>query len=152
MLKQGRVIDVKRGRLSKANGYIAIVTRIHPRYFANRLLDKWIPDMAPTRYLLDAFRARVLKLGDDQNAGFVAVDYDRKFELCQKGWEELERLSKLSHDQDVYLVCHCEIEEMCHRELLLLLAEKYFGAEIDSIHNSHPDFRLLDVGPPIDCL
>ena len=148
MLKQGRVIDVKRHLLSRANGYIAVVTRIHPRYFANSLLDKWIPELAPSRDLLDEFREKVHELDGNHNAGFGAREYDKKFQINSNGWEKLERLSKLSRTQDVYLVCHCKVEEMCHRELLLLLAEKCFGAEIDPIHNPHTDFRLSELGPP----
>ena len=42
----------------------------------------------------------------------------------------LARLAALARTQDVYLVCQCEKSLRCHRDMRLLAAHAWFGAEI----------------------
>jgi len=146
MLKQAAVKEVKRGTLSRDDGYIVITMRYYPRFLRKELRDEFLADMAPKKELLDDFNAAQKRLGT-HNEAFPAVDYEGRFEMGPRGWQHLERLAEMSKKQDVYLLCVCNVGDMCHREILMLLAQKFFDCPIDKVF--HPYAKVLKrVKPP----
>lgn len=140
MLKQARVEDISKNRITKLHGHIVVVTHFYPRFLKRKLVDDYIKDLAPTRELLSEFKAAEKETGD-HDQGFKAVDYESKFTLSDSGLAELARLSALAETKDVYLVCHCSVGQRCHRELLLMIAKKHFGATVGRIHHAYSTFE-----------
>lgn len=151
MLKQAAVKDVKRGTISRDDAYIVVTMRYYPRFLRKELRDEFLAEMAPKKELLDDFNAAQRRLGS-HNLAFPEVDYESRFELTERGWDHLKRLSDLSKSRDVYLVCVCEVGDMCHREILMLLAHRFFKCQIDAVFNDYPTilhrFQKPGGGPP----
>lgn len=145
MLKQARVEDISKNRITKLHGHIVVVTHYYPRFLKRKLIDEYLKDLAPTRELLTEFK-ETEKSSGDHDEGFEKMNYESKFTLSEAGYQELSRLSTLSKDKDVYLVCHCTVGQRCHRELLLMIAKEKFGAVVSKIHQSYSVFakRLKD--------
>lgn len=148
MLKQARVEDIRKSRLTKKDGHLVVATRHYPRGVKRDLFHDFKSSLAPSKELLAEFMSEVKKRGGDHNTGFVGMNYAKKFHLSERGWWELRQYAKLSKRVDVFLICHCKFEDCCHRELLLLLAQKFFGADIDPLENTYDDFTALQQGPP----
>lgn len=148
MLKQARVDDLRKGRITKEDGYLVVATRHYPRGVKKDLFHKFEYCLAPTKELLAEFLDEVKKRDGDHNAGFLGMKYARKFRLSEKGWWKLREYAELSKRMDVYLICHCKSEDRCHRELLLLLAQRFVAADIDPPVNTFDDFTALQEGPP----
>jgi uncharacterized protein YeaO (DUF488 family) len=146
VLKQGSVADIKRGSLSRSDGYIVVSMRFYPRFLRKELRDEFIVDLAPKKELLHDFNAAAKRLGNHNDA-FPEVDYENRFELSMRAFSELQRLAKLSETRDVYIVCVCKVGDRCHREILMLIANKLFAAKIDKVFHSYPDVmrRLPDL-------
>lgn len=140
MLKQARVEDIAKNRITKLHGHIVVVTHYYPRFLKRKLIDEYIKDLAPTRELLTEFKESEKSSGDHDDS-FQKMDYESKFSLSEAGLSELARLSSLSKDKDVYLVCHCAIGQCCHRELLLMIAKDKFGASVGKIHHDYSQFK-----------
>lgn len=145
MLKQGSVNDIKRGKLSREDGHLAITMRFYPRFLKKELRDEFIADMAPDKELLHDFNAAAKRLGD-HNAAFEECDYFHRFQLTEKGFANLQRLAEISKTKDVYLLCVCDLGEMCHREMLMLLAKEFFKTKIDKVYHQYPEImkRISD--------
>lgn len=94
-----------------------------------------MPILAPTKELLTEFKAREDEL-EDHDKAFEAVDYEHRFTLDAGAKEILRELSEEAKTRDVYLVCHCQIGQYCHREILMVLAKLLYGAPVGRIH--HP--------------
>lgn len=139
MLKQARVEDISKNRITKLHGHIVVVTHYYPRFLKRKLLDEYVKDLAPTKELLTEFKATE-KAEGDHDQSFETMNYESKFTLSEFGLSELARLSTLSKDKDVYLVCHCTVGQRCHRELLLMIAKEKFGAPIAKVHQQYPVF------------
>lgn len=139
MLKQARVEDISKNRVTKLHGHIVVVTHYYPRFLKRKLIDEYIKDLAPTRELLTEFKETEKSAGD-HDQGFEAMNYESKFTLSDSGLVELARLSSLAKDKDVYLVCHCTVGQCCHRELLLLIAKDKFAAPVSRVHHAYPVF------------
>jgi uncharacterized protein YeaO (DUF488 family) len=122
MLKQGSVSQLRSGELSRKDGYIVVAMRFYPRGLKKELRDEYRSDLAPSLKLFQDFKKFEKKVGHD--AAFEAANYRSRFELTPEGEANLKRLTELSRDKDVYLICQCEIGQRCHRELLLNLARK----------------------------
>jgi uncharacterized protein YeaO (DUF488 family) len=138
VLKQGTVPDIKRGSLSRSDGYLAITMRFYPRFLRKELRDEFVADMAPRKELLKDFNAAAKRLGD-HNQAFPEVDYENRFEMSAKGFAALQRLSDLSKTKDVYLICVCKMGDRCHREILMLIAHELYGTKIDKVFHDYPD-------------
>lgn len=52
MLKQARVEDISKNRITKSHDHIVVVTHYYPRFLKRKLIDKYIKELAPTRELL----------------------------------------------------------------------------------------------------
>lgn len=135
MLHQAAVTDVKNKNLTKQDGLLVVTTRYYPRFLKRALIHEYKSALAPSKSLLKEFKdnERALK---DHDLAFVKMQYEKKFKLTEEGFKELERLSELSKTKNVYLVCYCANGDYCHRELLMLYAQKHFKAKIGKL--SHP--------------
>ena len=141
MLKQGSVGQIRRGELTRKDGYLVIAMRFYPRGLRKDLRDEYQGSLAPDLALFKDFKRWQLKMGHEQ--GFEKSNYDELFFLSLSALEELKRLAELSRRRDVYLVCQCEVGERCHREMLMLLAKKRFGAKIGSVSHDYSRTRIL---------
>ena len=139
MLKQAALNEVKEEKISKANGYLVIATRYYPQFFPRDEVHEYINVLAPSKMLLQQFKALEKKL-KNHDLAFAQMEYEKKFSISTKAYEELKRLSELSKKVDVYLVCYCQRGQCCHRELLLMMAQKFFNTAIEQPARDYPIF------------
>ncbi|HYG75755.1 MAG TPA: DUF488 family protein [Planctomycetota bacterium] len=148
MLAQAAVEDVKAGRL-KSNDHIVIAMRHYPRGLKKPANSEYLQVLAPGDVLFKDFYKHKDDLGEDHNTAFEHCRYEKRFGLTSAGLAELQRLCELSKSKDVVLVCQCGPGERCHRELLLLLAQKWYGAKTAPLRFSYPFFeQRLERKPP----
>ena len=140
MLKQGTIQEVNDHVVEKRHGHLVITTRYYPRFFPRNLVDDYTCELAPTKSLLKEFKNLEKKL-HDHNKAFAKMNYEKKFNLSEKAYQLLKHYSELSKKQDVYLLCYCKMGECCHRELLLLMAKKFFKIKIDKIFQPYKIFK-----------
>lgn len=141
MLARASVGEVKNGNVSKAQGaYLVVAMRVYPRFLPKLLTDEYLPSLSPQPELFQRYRELKKKSGD-QNDSFERAGYQSLFGLAEEGMRELARLAKLSSQRDVYLICQCDRAERCHVDLMLLIAEKQFGARIAKLPFSYAEFR-----------
>lgn len=140
MLRRASVSDIRKGNVTGSDGHIVVAMRVYPRFLARSLVSEYLPSLAPAADLFARYRA-LKRASGDQNAAFEGAEYQRLFELDAKGLVELERLSRLSAEKDVYLVCQCDRSEFCHVDLMLLIASQRFGAEIGDLAGEYAAFR-----------
>lgn len=143
MIKQGSLQDVREGKITKADGWLCLTTRYYPRFLKTHEIDEYVSDFAPSKKLLTEFKNKAKRVG--HNAAFEAVDYQNKFEITAKGHAHLRMLVELGRDRNVYLLCYCDYSCYCHRELLLLIANRKYGAAIGPLFHKYSDF-LLRIG------
>ena len=141
MLKKGCVDDLRSGALTRSHGTIILPMCHYPRGLSKTHVDEYVKALGPDKKLLDDFHAQRDKLAGNHNAAFLASHYQDRFTLDSKGIDELRRLSELSSDRDVYLVCQCNLDQRCHRELLLIMAKKWWRATTELRKFSYPDFE-----------
>jgi hypothetical protein len=114
--------------------------RVYPRFLAKTLIDEYKSTLAPPGPLFARYRD-LKKRGLSQNDAFQTAGYENEFELTPQGMSDLKRLSDLANTQDVFLICQCGRNEYCHVDLLILLAEKHFGAVIEKLPFPYAAFR-----------
>lgn len=139
MLKQGSVADLKSGIIPRADSHIVVTMRFYPRFLRKEMRDEFLCVLAPEKQLLSEFNAAQKKLGS-HNPAFGEVDYERRFNLSPTAVGHLHRLADLSIQKDVYLLCICKLGDRCHREMLLLLANKLWKTETGEIFHDYPHF------------
>ncbi len=137
-LKQASVKQIRSAELIREHSYIVITMCYYPRGLKKELRDEYRSDLAPDRLLFKEFKDYQKKIGHEE--AFVKSNYENKFSLNENALQHLKELSELSKIKDVYLVCQCEVGKKCHREMLLLTAEKLFGAKIDFIYHSYSNY------------
>jgi uncharacterized protein YeaO (DUF488 family) len=140
MLHQVCLEDIRSGKISRKNGHIAVTMHHYPRGVKRELMDEYISLLAPDEDLLKDFLHHKKDLAESHNAAFETSHYQSRFGLSVRAVTELQRLSEMSKRRDVYIVCQCESGERCHREMLLLLANKWYGAQIDKTHHDYSEF------------
>lgn len=140
MLYEGSVADLKNGKLTKSEGHLAICMRYYPRFVRRELSHEYLRSLAPSDDLFKDFRAEIVRSGE-HDGSFERVHYESRFELSQKGLKDLQRLAELSGRQRVFILCHCDRGRRCHRQLLLLMASKFFGAQYVPFKNNYPIFE-----------
>lgn len=140
MLRAATVQDISKRRVTKAHGGIYVVTRYYPRFLKSQMIDEYYGVLAPKVELLKEFKDAEEKLGDHDQA-FEQIDYESKFTLAPEALPLLGELAQASMDKHVFLVCHCDLKQYCHRELLFLIAEANFGAKIPKLSHSYDIFR-----------
>jgi uncharacterized protein YeaO (DUF488 family) len=140
MLKKASIADLKSGAITRDDSYIVITMCHYPRGIKKELADEYVKSLAPQDELLSDFIAEKKKCGN-HNAAFAAVHYEQRFELSPEGIAELRRLADLSTRRDVTFVCQCAPDQRCHRELLLILARRWYGAATELRKFSYPLFE-----------
>ena len=93
------------------DGYRVLVTRYWPRGVAKELVDEYVIALAPSRGLLQSYRA-----GDITWEAFRERYLDEMRGEDQQA--EIHRLAKLARSQKTTLLCVCDERERCHRWLL----------------------------------
>lgn len=146
MLEQASVSQIRSGEVSRADGRVVIAMRFHPRGLRRELRDEYRADLAPDKALFKDFKRFQGALGHDE--AFAKADYYRRFALNEDGLAALERLSR--EPGKVFLVCQCAVGERCHREILLLLAARRFGARIGRVYHDYAGTRILVKSPRLE--
>lgn len=139
MLYRASVKDLKDRRITKRTGHIAVVMQYYPRFVPKEGIDEYLRTLAPDRELFTEFKARAREL-KDHNRAFAEVEYEKRFQLSGAGKEDLKRLSALSKERDVFLVCQCASLDRCHADLLLLLARHWFQVPTQTPRSPYPHF------------
>lgn len=139
MLKQASIQQIKKGEITRGQGFVVATMAFYPRGLKKELLDEYRADLAPDRDLFRDFKEQEPLVG--HNEAFQACQYEQRFHLTRRAADQLKILADLSKKQDVFLACQCEIGQKCHREILLLIAQKKFGAEISALFHSYPEFE-----------
>ena len=140
MLRQASLQELKDHVVTKRHGHLVMATRYYPRFLSRHDIHEYRSVLGPEKELLDHFK-KLDKTLNDHNLAFERAGYEEKFNLSIAGAAELERLARLSLDQEVYLICHCERGQKCHRELLMIMAQEFFGVSIAPLSNDYPVFR-----------
>lgn len=138
MLKTASLQDITSRLITKRHGHLVMTSRFYPRNLKREVIHEYMSCLAPSKTLLTEFKTMAKKLGHDE--AFKLVGYNRKFKLTAEGVEELMRLSELSREKDVYLICYCSHANFCHRDLLLLMAEALFEAKIEPVKRVYNGF------------
>ncbi len=138
MIRQGAVGQLRSGELSRKNGYIAVTMRFYPRGLKKELMDEYRSDLAPDTALFKDFKKFQESNGHDQ--AFIDSHYEERFQLSSEGMYNLRQLAEKAKTKDVFFVCQCEVGARCHREILLLIAEKEFGAPIDKVFHRYETY------------
>lgn len=145
MLKQGSIFQLNSNRIQRTDGHLVITMCYYPRGLSKKDRHEFLACLAPDRKLLADYKAAEKKVGHD--AAFAECRYEERFELTTEGWAALERLTEISRERNVYLICQCEMKQHCHREILLLAAQKQFGAEIGPVYFDYPVFMKRLASP-----
>ena len=140
MIRQATVSDVAQSRVTKSHGQIVVVTQYYPRFLKRKMIHEYLHSLAPSRELLTEFKDAEKESGEHDLA-FEKIDYESKFRLGGEGKAELERLASLSKTGHVFLVCHCEVGQRCHREILMVIAKVMFDADIGKLSFSWETIR-----------
>jgi uncharacterized protein YeaO (DUF488 family) len=139
MIKQASISDLITDRVNRETAYIVITMRRYPRFIRRELRDEYLSCLSPQSKLLEDFLTRK-RATHNHNAAFNKAGFERRFMPNQEELQNLERLTHLSKEKDVVLVCQCHLKCRCHREMNLLLARELFGAKVGKIHNKYPIF------------
>lgn len=146
MLRRASVQDIQSGRVNRDQAYLAVVMRFYPRFLKKEKVDVYIRDLAPEATLFAEFKKKDRELAN-HNSAFYLVKYEARFDLTPAGRAKLKELSDLSHERDVVLICQCRDFDRCHCDLLLLWAERHYGAKAQGLIFDYPDFKArLDTG------
>ncbi len=140
MLRRATVADVKSGRVTRKDGHLVVSMRVYPRFLARELISEYMASLSPAADLFADYR-ELKKQSRDQNASFEGAQYQRRFELGEAALTELARLAERSRHEDVFLICQCDRSELCHVDLMLLIAEHRFGATIGELADTYDEFR-----------
>jgi uncharacterized protein YeaO (DUF488 family) len=140
MLYRASVRDVKSGSFSRKYAHLAIVMQFYPRGLSKEVVDENLHCLAPDRELFAEFKAKEKSEGD-HNRAFELVAYEARFTWSETGLENLERLTEISKERDVFLICQCFNSDRCHADLLLLLARARFSAKIPFLRQRYPVFE-----------
>jgi uncharacterized protein YeaO (DUF488 family) len=140
MLRRASVSDVKNGKISTEKSYLIVVMRFYPRFLKRDLVDEYVRALSPSAELFSRFKAKDRELAN-HNSAFYLVKYEERFDLSAEGREKLRELAKLSLEREVVLICQCRDFDRCHCDLLLLWAEKCFGAKVSGLIFDYPDFK-----------
>ena len=140
MLYRAPVADLKSGRIARRYSYTVVVMQHYPRFLPKEMVDEYLHCLAPERGLFSEFKA-LDRETKDHDAAFAAVRYEERFAVGPEGAEALGRLSQLSRERDVFLLCQCKTLERCHADLLLVLARRWFKAPTSYVRVSYPTFE-----------
>jgi uncharacterized protein YeaO (DUF488 family) len=140
LLDRASVAEVKSANVSRADGHLVVAMRVYPRFLPRALTDEYARSLAPEATLFGRYR-ELKKQSGHQNEAFQSARYEQTFALSEEGMTDLARLTSLSVDRNVFLICQCARQEYCHVDLMLLIAECRFGASIGKLPYGYPEFR-----------
>lgn len=140
MLRRASVWDIENGRVDRDQFYLAVAMRFYPRFLKREKVDEYVRALAPPSELFTEFKAKQRKSAN-HNSTFYLVNYEQRFDLSDKGVEQLAELSKLGRERDVALVCQCRDFDRCHCDLLLLWARHRFEVEVSGLIFEYPVFQ-----------
>ncbi|MGZ3774258.1 MAG: DUF488 family protein, N3 subclade [Pseudobdellovibrionaceae bacterium] len=132
MIKRASVSEIKDKKITKAMGYLVVTMRMYPRFLQKSLIDDYCQSLSPQADLFARYREFKKETGD-QNKSFELAHYQEEFALTETGMHDLEKLVEISKKQNVYMICQCDRHERCHVDLMLLIAQKKFGAKIGNL-------------------
>jgi uncharacterized protein YeaO (DUF488 family) len=140
LLHQASVSDLISGKVDRSLGHVVITMRRYPRFVHRELRDEYLSEMSPDRKLFEDWLTIKRRTGSHE-AAFAKSRYESRFSLSEDGLRQLARLSRLSKRKQVFLVCQCRVGQRCHREMLLIIAKKFFGAKIEGPYNEYRQFE-----------
>jgi uncharacterized protein YeaO (DUF488 family) len=140
VLYRAPVRDLKSGRISRRYSYTVVVMQYYPRFVTRELVDEYVHSLAPDRELFTEFKTLSRELKDHDRA-FSETRYEDRFNVSGHGASELQRLSALAKEKDVFFLCQCLPLEHCHADLLLLLAKSWFSAPTSLVRVKYPAFE-----------
>jgi uncharacterized protein YeaO (DUF488 family) len=139
MIKQTTVAHIQRQHIPRENTHIVVAMCFYPRGLKKDLRDEYRRDLAPDVKLFKDWQKFEKEFGHE--LAFQKSDYENRFTLSPAAVEHLGVLCEISQKKDVYLVCQCRVSERCHREILMLTAQKLFGAKTSMIYHKYPDYE-----------
>lgn len=140
VIKRASVADIKNQTISKSDGHLVVTMRVYPRFLPKALIDDFKQSLSPQKDLFSRYREFKKKTGD-QNQSFESARYQQEFQLSEQGLRDLSELVEISKTQDVFMICQCHPSECCHVDLMLLIAEVQFGADINTLPFEYSIFR-----------
>lgn len=141
MLKQASVSDLLQDRVSRSRkNYVVITMRRYPRFVNRAFRDEYVAEMSPDWKLFEAWLTAKRKYQDHDGA-FTRSRFEERFTISHEGLEHLGRLCALAVTKDVYFVCQCKVGEKCHREMVLMLAKKWFKVKVEKPTHAYPVFE-----------
>ena len=140
VLRQGSVSDLITDRVSREKGYVVITMRRYPRFINRSLRDEYLSCMSPDWPLFEDWISAKRRYQNHDGA-FGRVRFEERFDVNDAGLEQIRRLSQMAADRDVFLICQCPTGRRCHREFLLILARRLFGAKAEEPANDYPKFE-----------
>ncbi len=138
MIAQASVAQIRRGEISPSDGYVVIAMCFFPRGLKRELRNESRSNLAPDRALFKEWQKFEQEFGHD--LAFAKSNYEQRFQLDDSAKYDLRRLTELSRTKNVYLVCQCAVGERCHREMVMLFAQRFYQATIAPVFHSYPDF------------
>lgn len=151
MLYRFPVKEIKSGSIKRGRNHLVIVMQHYPRFISKTLIDEYLHSLAPERDLFAEFKVKDREL-KNHDLAFDEVQYEKRFSLTSPGKEDLERLCETAQSKEVLLFCQCHLNEKCHADLLLLLAQHWFEARISPLRMTYPVFLKRLQNSPEDFL
>lgn len=139
MLKQASVEQIKQSEIPRKNSHIVIVMCFYPRGIKKELSDEYRKELAPDRPLFQDWKT--FERGHGHDEAFRLANYEKRFTPSPTALFHLKEYSDMSTSKDVYFVCQCALGERCHREMLLLTAQKRFGTKIDRVFHAYQEYE-----------
>lgn len=140
MLRQASVSDLLNERVSRnRKNYIVVTMRRYPRFLNRQYRDEYVSEMSPDWKLFEDWLTAKRKF-NDHNGAFDRSHFEERFTISELGLEHLARLCAIAAKKDVYFVCQCATGQKCHRELVLMIAKKYFKVKVEKSKNEYPLF------------
>jgi uncharacterized protein YeaO (DUF488 family) len=132
MILRASLAEIKKGSVTKEDGYLVVAMRTYPRFLLKSAIDDYKQSLSPQKELFEHYRELKKQIGS-QNEAFERAQYQSKFALTPSGLLDLKDLVEKSKNKNVYLICQCEKNERCHVDLMLLIAKHKYAAEIGSL-------------------
>ena len=106
--------------MDRVQGVKLVVTHHYPRRIASIHFDRWLPILAPSRGLLQAWRQNRITWAE------YAARFRREILGSPEAMAALRHIIDVARTKDVYLVCW-EKSPPCHRFILLDLCKELAG-------------------------
>lgn len=139
MLKQASVDQIRAHALPRDKTLLVITMRYYPRGIKKEWRDDFRHDLAPDRQLFKEWKKFEKQVGHDR--AFELSHYEERFSLSPSALQHLKQYADLSRTFDVFLICQCKVGERCHREMLMLMAQKKYNACIAPLFHDYPTFN-----------